>query len=281
MRIACCQFAPAYRDIARNLETIREMVHSAEADLCIFPELATTGYFFRSVPEIFSFAETMDGPSVTALRAIARDEGKAIIAGFLETANGSFYNSAVAIDAMGEIAGHYRKMHLFYYETQIFAPGNLGFPVFELRTRSGTAKIGMMICYDWRFPEAARELALAGAELIAVPSNIVTTTGMLHTTLQTRAFENKVALAFADRAGTETNGDETLTFRGESAIINYNGDILAQASPDQTEIIAADVALEPTRSKRINQFNDIFTDRGPSRYPSIATQSPSPAKISG
>ena len=138
-----------------------------------------------------------------------------------------------------------------------------------------------MICYDWRFPEAARALALGGAELIAVPSNIVTTTGMLHTTLATRAFENKVALAFADRIGSETNGDEALTFRGQSALIDYNGQILSKASADRQEIIVADFDLDKTRSKRINEFNDIFTDRVPSAYDSIATHSASAEKMSG
>jgi predicted amidohydrolase len=99
-----------------------------------------------------------------------------------------------------------------------------------------------------------------------MPSNIVTTTGMLHTTLQTRAFENKVTLAFADRIGSETNGDETLSFRGESCIINYNGEILTRASGDREEIIEADLDLSRARDKRINQFNNIFEDRPKGGY---------------
>ncbi|MDP4199960.1 MAG: nitrilase-related carbon-nitrogen hydrolase [Bacteroidota bacterium] len=281
MRIACCQFAPQYRQIGRNLDTIREMVRNTDADLCIFPELATTGYFFRESAEIESLAEPVDGSSIGTLQAVAREENKAIITGFLEAANAVYYNSAVAIDAEGNLCGHYRKIHLFYYETRIFKRGDLGFPVFDLRTRSGNARVGIMICYDWRFPEAARELAVQGAELIAVPSNIVTTTGMLHVTLQTRAFENKVILAFADRVGFELGGEETLTYRGESAIINYSGEILSQASAVLDETIIAEVSLDPTRNKRINQFNDIMSDRMVSLYPSLATHRPSPAKISG
>jgi predicted amidohydrolase len=138
--------------------------------------------------------------------------------------------------------------------------------LFSLATSSGIAKVGMLICYDWRFPEAARKLALDGAELIVMPSNIVTTTGMLHATLRTRAFENKVALAFADRIGSETNGSETLHFRGESAIVGMNGEILAQASEHGDEIISAEIDLSETHSKRINLFNDIFSDRPSSGY---------------
>ncbi|HWF43996.1 MAG TPA: nitrilase-related carbon-nitrogen hydrolase, partial [Candidatus Kapabacteria bacterium] len=260
MKIACCQFSPAFREVEANLERMRSMARAADADIIVFPELALTGYFFRSVDEITALGQPIDGEIAKAIADLARAEKKAIVTGFLESANGKYYNSSLAFDSNGTLAGHYRKVHRFYYETQIFERGDLGFPVFDLTMRNGSAKVGMMICYDWRFPEAARSLAIAGAELIAVPSNIVTATGMLHTTLQTRAFENKVVLAFADRTGTETNQNETLVFRGESAIINYNGENLLQASKDNTETIVADVDLSGTREKRINVFNDLFED---------------------
>ena len=261
MKISCAQFAPEYRDIPNNLDRIRGFVRKSDADIVIVPELAQTGYFFTSKDEIEPLAQTIDGSIARSLSAFALEENKAFISGFLEEADGKFYNSALAFDSNGKLAGHYRKVHLFYYETQIFTTGDLGFPVFPLITRSGIANVGMLICYDWRFPEAARKLALNGAELIAMPSNIVTTTGMLHTTLRTRAFENKVALAFADRIGSEMNNDETLYFRGESVIIDMNGEMLATASAQGEEIITAEVDLEKTRQKRINPFNDIFSDR--------------------
>ncbi len=266
MRISCVQFAPAYCDVQNNLDRMRGFVQQSDADIVIFPELAQTGYFFTSNEEIASLAEPVDGPIARALSAFALEADKAIVSGFLEAADGTFYNSALAFDANGNLAGHYRKVHLFYYETQIFARGDLGFPVFPLETRSGVAKVGMLICYDWRFPEAARMLALNGAELIAMPSNIVTTTGMLHTTLCTRAFENKVALAFADRIGSETNNGETLHFRGESTIIGMNGEILMAASGNNEEIVTAEVDLSKTHNKRINSFNDIFLDRPQAGY---------------
>jgi len=266
MKIACVQFAPTYRDVKKNLDRISDFARLADADLLIFPELALTGYFFTSPEEIAPLAEPIDGPLAKAMGEIAKRENKAIITGFLEEKGGQFYNAAIAFDNIGNRAGHYRKVHLFYYETQTFLPGDLGFPLFSLKTRSTIARVGMLICYDWRFPEAARVLALKGAELIAMPSNIVTKTGMLHTTLQTRAFENKVALAFADRVGAEESSGETLTFRGESAVIGMNGEILAKASQDLEEIILAEVDLSKTRHKRINAFNDIFSDRPESGY---------------
>ena len=266
MKIASLQFAPTYRDKSDNLERIAKLVANITADLCVLPELALTGYFFKEVREIQSLAEPIDGPSARQLSDIARNSRAAIISGFLEESNGRFYNSALAFDRNGNLVGHYRKVHLFYFEKHVFSPGDLGFPVFDITTTAGTIRCGMLVCYDWRFPEAARALAVQGAELIAMPSNIVTTTGMLHTTLQTRAFENKVVLAFADRIGSETNGDETLTFRGESCIINYNGEILSRASLDREECITAEVDLAKTRDKQINSFNNIFTDRPASGY---------------
>lgn len=261
MKIACAQFNPEYRNVRGNLERIRSIVQETDADLLVFPELPLTGYFFQRREEVGPLAETIEGPLASELASIARTEKKAIISGFLEREGESFCNSSLAFDRNGKLVGQYRKVHLFYYETQVFSKGNLGFPVFSLETRSGTAQVGMLICYDWRFPEPFRKLALAGAELIAVPSNIVTTTGMLHTTLRTRAFENKIVLAFADRIGSETNGGEQLSFRGESAIIGMNGDILQKASERDDEVIVAEVDLEKTRNKRINEFNDIFLDR--------------------
>lgn len=266
MKISCIQFNPSYRDVAGNIDRIHNLVHAADADLVVLPELALTGYFFKTKDEIATLAETIDGPIANAISKLAKQEHKAIISGFLEIADGHFFNSALAFDANGSLCGHYRKVHLFYFETQIFERGNIGFPVFSLSTRSGMAKVGMAICYDWRFPEVFRKLALGGAELIAVPSNIVTTTSMLHTTLRTRAFENKVALAFADRMGSETNGEETFQFRGESAIIGMNGEILISASENSEEIITTEVDLSKTGEKKINRFNDIFLDRLQSGY---------------
>jgi predicted amidohydrolase len=266
MKISCAQFAPEYRDIQNNLDRIRGFVRASDVDIIIVPELAQTGYFFTSEEEIASLAQPIGGPIAHALSAFAIESNKAIITGFLEEDAGTFYNSGLAFDANGRLAGHYRKVHLFYYETQIFTTGDLGFPVFSLETQSGIAKVGMLICYDWRFPEAARKLALNGAELLAMPSNIVTTTGMLHATLRTRAFENKVAIAFADRIGSETNNGETLRFRGESCIIDMNGEMLATASEKNEEMITAEVDLAKTRNKRINPFNDIFTDRPETGY---------------
>jgi predicted amidohydrolase len=267
MRIACIQSNPIFKDVASNLKRFEEDVSRVEADLVISPELALTGYFFTSADEARKYAEPLTGDLLRKLQSLAKENNIAIVTGILEEDSGRLYNSAIAIDANGKLVGHYRKVHLFYYEKVVFSPGDLRFPVFTVDVRNGEqVKLGMMICYDWRFPEAARTLALKGAQVIAVPSNIVTTTGMLHETLKVRAFENEVILAFADRIGKETAGAEQLSFRGESCIINYNGEILAKGSTDEESIVYADVFIDGTSSKTINKFNDIIGDRQNKSY---------------
>jgi predicted amidohydrolase len=271
MRIGCVQSNPIFKDTESNLKRFEQFVSQADADLLILPELVLTGYFFTSQDEAKPYAESLEGNLIKKIKAIAKEKKIAIVTGFLEEENGVLYNTSIAIDRNGELAGHYRKVHLFYYEKMVFAPGNLGFRVFDIEVRNGEKlKLGMMICFDWRFPEAARSLAIKGAEVIAVPSNIVTTTGMLYETLKVRAFENKVIVAFADRVGSEKaeidEKIEELTFRGGSCIINYNGDVLAQDSSQNESITYAEVLRDNTRLKSINKFNDIIKDRQNKSY---------------
>ncbi len=271
IRIGCVQMNPVFKNIDANLEKFVQFVSEADADLLIFPELAFTGYFFTSPEEAKKYAETLDGNLVKKIKSIAKEKKIAIVSGFLELENGMLFNSAIAINSNGELTGHYRKVHLFYYEKVVFSPGDLGFPVFEIEVRTGKKlKLGIMICYDWRFPEAARSLALNGAEVIAVPSNIVTTTGMLIETLKVRAFENKIILAFSDRIGKENtlidSKNEELIFRGQSCIINYNAEILSQELNDVESITYANIDTYKTSEKTINKFNNIISDRQNKSY---------------
>jgi predicted amidohydrolase len=269
IKIACVQTDPSLGDISYNLDRMRQVLEP-DIDLHIFPELALTGYLFTSKDQLSELAEPVGGATCQRLSALAKANETAIITGFLESADGVFFNSALAFDRTGALVGHYRKIHRFYFETQIFECGNLGFPVFDITTTEERCRVGMMICYDWRFPEAARSLTLGGAQLIAVPSNIVTATGMLRETLRTRAFENKVYLAFADRVGVESTfiagEDVTLEFQGQSAIFSFNGEPLAEAGRDGLTVISATIDPNYTSSKRINEFNDIIDDRIPLNY---------------
>lgn len=270
--VGVVQFAPKFKDIEANIETISHFIRESKADILIFPELALCGYAFSSNEDALPYSIESDSPEIDAIAAVARETSTAVVFGFCERAGEELFNSCVAISSHGDVAGFYRKVHLFYNEKMVFYHGDLGYPVFEVALREGrTVNLGMQICYDWRFAEVSLQLATAGAELIVIPANIVTTTGMLLDTLKVRAFEHKVIIAFADRIGTEqltiedteetTASEETLEFRGESVIINYNGTVLASLSTTESSVAYAACDFEATRSKRINAYNDLSLDR--------------------
>src|SRR5690348_1092571 len=137
IRIGCVQTNPVFGDIEGNLQKFEQFVSEADADLLVFPELSLSGYFFTSPDEARKYAQPINGPLANSIKKIAKEKNIAIITGFLEEENGVLYNSAIAIDSKGNLAGHYRKVHLFYYEKIVFSPGNLGFPVFDIETRNG------------------------------------------------------------------------------------------------------------------------------------------------
>lgn len=262
MRVAAVQFEPIFGEKCRNFEKIKSYVDTVEADLIVFPELATTGYLFLSKEESLEFAESMTEKTFSYMRDAARRTGKILCFGFAEKDGANVFNSAATLFPEPGADFVYRKSHLFYKERFAFEPGNTGYVV-DRDEKSG-ANIGTMICYDWRFPEAARTLAIRGADLILCPSNLVT--GVWHGALATRALENKTYLIVANRNGEETRGGETVAFNGASKIYGYNGSVLAEASPDGEEVIYAEIEPEKTRDKKFNEFNDIFEDRRTDLY---------------
>lgn len=266
MKVACVQFNPIFKDIKRNLEFIIEKSNSTEADLICFPEMALTGYFFLSTEEVIPFSISFDSEIIKNIQDISTSKNKIIVFGFPERYNQKVYNSCAVLFPDPSYSFVYQKTHLFYRERFVFAKGDTGFLVAKYPPLD--INVGAMICYDWRFPEAARSLSLKGADLIICPSNLVTKVWI--NAMPARAIENKVYLAVANRIGTESNGGETLYFNGKSGIWDYNGNLLAIASENDEEIIYAEVFPQETRSKKIDQFNDIILDRRPEMYQIIA-----------
>lgn len=263
MRIAIVQSFPNYADTASNLVSIHAIIDSTNTDLLVFPELATSGYFFSNTSDIIQHAFIWnESLELQHIQEKAKETNTIIVIGFPEKVGESLYNSAGIFMPDAEQSRVYRKTHLFYKEHLIFEPGNTGF--FCVRDINHDCTIGIMICYDWRFPEAARTLALQGADLIVCPSNLVTT--LSGKVFPARAIENKVYVAVANRVGEETLGDETLLFRGESAIYDYLGERINQASFGNEEIIFAEIDPIATRNKAFNSVNDIFKDRKPDMY---------------
>jgi predicted amidohydrolase len=267
--IKLLQYAPSYLELDNNLYRIEGWPALFDADLVVLPELAATGYFFRSTEDAASVAEEIPGgPTVTRLHDWAKRSGATIVAGLVERDGGRLFNSAVVVTPRGWL-GTYRKVHLYYQEKTHFAPGDLGFPVWTVTDRSGSPyRLGVMICFDWYFPEAARSLALGGADVIAHPSNLVRSD--CPRSMPIRALENHVYTVTANRVGSETNGEEQLSFIGRSLICDPAGEVLASAGPDEETVLEADVSPITARDRRLNAHNDLFLDRRPEAYGPIA-----------
>lgn len=262
LNVAVVQFTPEFGNKTENLFRIGRIIEETAADIVIFPELCTTGYFFSSRKIVETLAEPAGGDTGLFFKGMAKTHNKIIIAGFAEKDNEKLYNSCLIASPEDERLYVYRKIHLFYKEKSCFDPGNID--VFVYRDAVRDISIAPMICYDWRFPEISRIHALLGADLIVCPSNLVT--DIWRIVMPARAIENKCYIAVANRAGNETGGDETLTFTGRSAIYAYNGVELAKAGPSDDEVIYADIYPHKTRDKSFNPYNDILKDRQPRFY---------------
>jgi predicted amidohydrolase len=258
MRLAVVQTNPIFGKNEVNVHTATERMREVPADLYVLPELFNTGYNFTTPDEVDRVAEKSDGATFRAMRGLAQRNSCYIVYGFAERAD-HIYNSAALVGPSG-LLGIYRKVHLFDRENLFFKPGNLGFPVIDLPF----GKIGLMICFDWIYPEAARTLALKGAHLIAHPSNLV----LPHCpdAMVTRCLENGVFVASADRVGRENRGDLDLRFIGTSEIVSPKGEVLARLGKEEEGIAVVEIDPKDAETKKINQFNDLLTGRRPDQY---------------
>lgn len=265
MKAAFIQFAPSYLDVAGNWAQIDSLIGSVDADLIVLPELFTSGYFFHSTEHVEEVSEPVpDGPTTARLRTWSSDLGATIVAGLPERDGGHYFNSAVVVHP-DETVNTYRKVHLYYEETIHFTPGDLGFPVFTCETRDGASyELGVMVCFDWYFPEAARSLALNGADVIAHPSNLVLP--YCPDSMPVRARENHVYTITCNRYGTERKNDEELTFIGLSEICSPTGDVMIQAGEEGEEIGIAEFDPRNARDRQINRYNHVLEDRRPDVY---------------
>ncbi len=261
MRVGYLQFDPVFGDVGRNLETVTAQLERAQADLIVLPELFASGYQFVSKDEVLQLAEPVPGgPTTARLCEIAARRGMTIVAGLPERSGDRCYNSAVIVGPSG-LLGCYRKTHLFFEETLFFNPGDSGFQVWDV----GRAKVGVMICFDWFYPESARTLALMGADIIAHPSNLV----LPHCpdSMVTRCLENRVFSITANRIGSEARGGkDRLTFIGTSEVVSPRGKILRRAPRETEECAVIEIDPAEARVKSLNNYNDLLRDRRPSLY---------------
>jgi predicted amidohydrolase len=263
MRVGFLQFFPKFalaeEDKAKNIDKIKGFLQGAKADLVVLPELFATGYLFESREELVGLAEDADGPTVRALKSLSLEFNTAIVGTVAERSGDAVYNTCYAVSA-GEIAGKYRKVHLFDREKHLFAPGDLPFPVVDIRG----ARIGLMVCFDWIFPEVARVLALGGAQILCHPSNLVLP--FCPPAMVTRCIENRVFAITANRVGMERTGNTELEFIGMSEVVAPNGDIMARAGREEELLQIVDIDPATADEKMVTSTNDVMGDRKPEFY---------------
>jgi predicted amidohydrolase len=260
MRVAYVQFQPAFGRVAENIEKAEALISEVDADIIVLPELCFTGYAFVSSKEAESYAESApDGFSLRRMRELSGNNNCGIVFGFAEKDGVGVYNSCAFVSGGSEVEV-YRKLHLYYFEKEWFRPGNKPLSIFKFRD----CRVGMMICFDWIFPETTRTLALMGADLICHPANLVMP--YCQDAMVIRCLENRVFAVTANRTGREKRGDFDFEFTGKSQIISTSGDIICRASKDKDETGIADINFRAGRVKTVNSRNDLWMDRRPEFY---------------
>ena len=271
------------RDPAANLKQTLAAADRAAAQgaqIICTQELFRSQYFCQSEDHAcFKLAESIPGPSTEAFQKLARKRQVVVVASLFEKrAAGVYHNTAVVIDADGSLLGRYRKMHIpddpLYYEKFYFTPGDLGFRAWQTRY----ARIGVLICWDQWYPEAARLTALQGAELLLYPTAIgwhpsekaeqgVRQHGAWETIQRSHAVANGCYVAAVNRIGHEKLVGEGIEFWGQSFVAGTSGELLAKAGADTEEILMARLdlsAVDTTRTqwpffrdRRIDAYGDL------------------------
>jgi 5-aminopentanamidase len=266
MRIAIYQGPSEAGSVVRNLGILEARAQEAAgrgARFLICPEMFLSGYNI-GLEQAERLAEPADGPALARAATIARESGIALLLGYPERGeSGAVYNAVRLIDRDGHGLANYRKCHLFGdLDRGMFRAGSGLSEVVEL----DGVRIGLLICYDVEFPESVRLLALAGADLVAVPTALMDPfEAVARILVPARATENEVFLAYANRCGRE--GD--LRYCGLSCVVGPDGVDLARAGRSE-ELILAD--LDPARLAAARQANSCLADRRPELYGPLATR---------
>lgn len=270
MKVSVAQLAPGLdrtQNIQRTIDVMQEAA-SQDADLIVLPEMCTSPYLLKDAA-LDGWAEEIPGGAVIQCwLQEARKLKLYLVAGILERAGDEYFNSAVALGPQGLMA-HYRKAHLFGWERHRLTAGNNGFPTLDVHG----AKAGVLVCYDLRFVEVVRLLALAGVQLLCVPTTWTDVgkpqpldkhgwCAAAHLAVG-HAYANKMFMLCAGRVGQEG----TVRYLGNSLIVGSNGQTLAgPASPETETILVAEIEPSQADNKRIGQYNDVFEDRRTDLY---------------
>ncbi len=261
MQVTVIQNQPRLDVVQANLAAVQSAVESAAFDLLVLPELFATGYFFHDRAQVRRLSEPVPGgPTTQFLIELAAAKEAFICGGLIERDDDRLYNSAVLVGPEGLI-GRYRKLHLFYEEKLWFTPGDGPLEVHDL----GTARVGMMVCFDWRYPEVARVLALKGAQILLHPANLVQP--YCQDAMITRCLENGVFAVTANRIGSDTKPDgSSMTFTGRSQAVSPRGEVLSRAPEDEETILTIDIVPGEADDKLVTEHNHLLSDRRPEYY---------------
>ncbi len=262
MKIGYVQNNPLFGQKEKNFEEIMQLTKGIKADVLVLSELFATGYTFTSKSEAKALAETADGETAQFLKQLSVETGATIVAGFIEKENEMVYNSSIIIDE-NTVIDTYQKIHLFNRETLWFDVSNNPLKVYDIKG----IKLGVMICFDWFFPEVCRELTLQGMQLLAHPSNLVLP--YCQKAMVTRCLENRIFAITANRIGNEKRGDDDFTFTGASQITAPNGDVLSSAPLDKSYVSVIDINPEMALNKNINPYNHLLDSIRPEFYPNM------------
>jgi beta-ureidopropionase len=258
MRLAVGQMEPLINDVPKNLLKAKSILKRADenqVEVLVLPELCNSGYVFDSLEEAKNTAEEIPTGSFSReLRSWSKGN-KLVVAGICEQKHHGLFNSAVAF-ANGKHITTYRKIHLFLNEKDWFQPGNEEPPVVNFEG----ARFGVMICFDWIFPEMARILMLKGAQVILHPANLVLP--YCQDAMRIRSIENSVFTATANRIGTERG----VTFSGSSQITNTTGKRLTTLSANEEGLAFVDIDPHEADDKMITERNNLVKDRRPDLY---------------
>lgn len=260
MKVGFFQFRPLFGKPEHNCQKILNALEDVDADLIVLPELALSGYYFKDKAESLKYSEDPENSKIIdALNNLAKQNNMHIVLGFAEKQGNQCFNSSALIGPEG-IKHIYRKAHLFNEEKFCFDPGDTPFIVNDVNG----VKIGMMICFDWVFPEVTRVLALQGAQIICQPSNLVLT--FCQQTMLARCIENKVFAITANRYGVDKRPQGSLKFTGKSQVVAPGGKLLHRAASQRDALFITEIDPDDANNKMITQHNDVLMDRRPEFY---------------
>lgn len=261
-KISLIQFDTHYRDIAGNVERMAMFLDAAageKPDLIVMPELWSSAYSVENFHEAAVYAQPMEGSALSMVRRKARKYGVWIVAGsMLETEEGRIYNTAFLVDREGNVAGRYRKMHLYGPMDETLLEYGTESPVFD----TDFGRIALMTCYDLRFVELSRAYALQGAELLVVVSNwAAPKLSHWQIMLRARAIENQLPVVACNRVGTAVD----CTYFGHSMIVDAWGEVLLEDESGQETVLRGELDMD--KMWDVRRQISMYADRRPECYP--------------